>query len=103
MLGLLLPDGRLISRNMYGIMGVCGRIMMVFSGLSWAHTSASGKVVLQGILSAGSALLDGTEMGSYSTLAFTGISRERCFGFQDLDGLVLWHSDCKWTMGVISQ
>lgn len=81
MLGLLLPDGRLMSRNMHGIIGICGRIMMVFSGLSWAHTSALGKVVLQGILSDGSALLDGTEMDSYCTLAFMGISRERCFGF----------------------
>lgn len=54
---------------------------MVFLGLSWAHTSVLGKVVLQGILSDASALLDGMEMDSYSTLAFMGISRERCFGF----------------------
>lgn len=30
MLGLLLPDGRLMSRNMHGITGLCGRIMMFF-------------------------------------------------------------------------
>ena len=81
MLGLLLPDGRLMSRNMHNITGLFGRIMMVFSDLSWAHTSAFGKVVLQGILSDASVLLDGTEMDSYSTLAFKGISQERCFGF----------------------
>lgn len=80
MLGLLLPDGRLMSRKMHGIMGLCGRIMMVFSGLSWAHTSALGKVVLQGILSDGSALWM-VRLDSYSTLAFMGISWERCFGF----------------------
>lgn len=80
MLGLLLPDGRLMSRKMHGIMGLCGRIMMVFSGLSWAHTSALGKVVLQGILSDGSALWM-VRKWTHSTLAFMGISWERCFGF----------------------
>lgn len=64
MLGLLFPDGRLMSRNMHDITGLDARIMMAFLGLSWAHTSALGKVVLQGILSDASALLDGMEMDS---------------------------------------